>query len=103
MEHLWHSLELPEIFKLVNSDIQGVKTDSVAGRTIKFGKNKLPEDRPLSVTKLFLSQFHNPLIYILLVAFGISLSLNHISDAVFIIVVLFINTSVGFYQEYKAD
>ena len=103
MEHKWHSLDLPEIFKLVSSDIQGIKTDSVVERIKKFGKNKLPEEKPLSVTRLFLSQFHNPLIYILLVAFGISLSFNHISDAIFIIVVLLINTTVGFYQEYKAD
>lgn len=103
MEHPWHSLELPELFKRVDSNTQGIQTESISDRIKRFGRNKLPEEKPLSVTRLFLSQFHNPLIYILLVAFGISLSLGHLSDAIFIIVVLLINTTVGFYQEYKAD
>lgn len=103
MEQLWHSFDLPEIYRRVDSDEKGLKTSSISGRIKKFGRNKLPEEKPLSVTRLFLSQFHNPLIYILLIAFGISLSLNHLSDAIFIIVVLLINTTVGFYQEYKAD
>src|SRR3989338_10161800 len=103
MEHLWHSLELPEVFKQTDSNTGGISTNSISGRIKKYGRNTLPEEKPLSVTRLFLSQFHNPLIYILLVAFGISLSLGHLSDAIFIIVVLLINTTVGFYQEYKAD
>lgn len=103
MEKLWHSLELSEIFKKVDSNVDGISTDSIPNRINKFGKNTLPEEKPLSVIRLFFSQFHNPLIYILLVAFGISLYLSHLSDAIFIIVVLLINTTVGFYQEYKAD
>ena len=103
MEHPWHSLELSEVFKHTDSNAGGVPVDSIPGRLKKHGRNTLPEEKPLSVTRLFLSQFHNPLIYILLVAFGISLSLGHLSDAIFIIVVLLINTTVGFYQEYKAD
>jgi len=103
MEHPWHSLELSEVFKFTDSNPKGISTDSISSRIKKFGKNTLPEEKPLSVIRLFLSQFHNPLIYILLVAFGVSISLNHLSDAIFIIVVLLINTTVGFYQEYKAD
>ena len=103
MDHPWNSLELPEVFKNVNSNAEGILTDSIQSRIKKYGRNTLPEEKPLSITHLFLSQFHNPLIYILLIAFGISLSLGHLSDAIFVIVVLLINTNVGFYQEYKAD
>ena len=41
--------------------------------------------------------------YILLATVVISLSLKHYSDTVFIAVVLLINTTVGFYQENKAN
>jgi len=41
--------------------------------------------------------------YILLVTVVISFLLKHFSDTVFIIIVLFINTTVGFYQENKAN
>src|SRR3989344_9545734 len=103
MEHLWHSLELSEVFKQTDSNAGGVLTDSIQNRIKKYGRKTLPEEKPLSIIRLFLSQFHNPPIYILLVAFGISLSFGHLSDAIFIIIVLLINTLVGFYQEYKAD
>ena len=103
MELPWHSLDLQQIFGRTDSCTNGIQTDSLQSRIRKYGRNTLPEEKPLSITRLFLSQFHNPLIYILLVAFGISLSMGHLSDAIFIIVVLLINTTVGFYQEYKAD
>ncbi|PIP16886.1 MAG: hypothetical protein COX44_02935 [Candidatus Portnoybacteria bacterium CG23_combo_of_CG06-09_8_20_14_all_37_13] len=41
--------------------------------------------------------------YILLATVFISFSLKHYSDSIFIIVVLLINTTVGFYQENKAN
>jgi P-type Ca2+ transporter type 2C len=103
MEQLWHSLGLPEVFGRLDSNEEGISTNSILSRLKRYGKNTLPEEKPLSTIRLFFSQFHNPLIYILLVAFSISLSLGHLSDALFIIVVLLINTTVGFYQEYKAD
>src|SRR3990167_7056659 len=103
MELPWHSLDLQQIFGRTDSCTNGIQTDSLQSRIRKYGRNTLPEEKHLSITRLFLSQFHNPLIYILLVAFGISLSMGHLSDAIFIIVVLLINTTVGFYQEYKAD
>ncbi|MBN2094169.1 MAG: HAD-IC family P-type ATPase [Candidatus Zambryskibacteria bacterium] len=103
MKKPWHLLELSEVFAETESSTQGISSDSIPERIKKFGKNILPEEKPLSVIYLFFSQFHNPLIYILLAAFGVSLYLDHFSDAIFIIIVLLINTTVGFYQEYKAD
>ena len=68
-----------------------------------FGRNVLPQEKPYSKIRLFLSQFNSPLMYILLTTVVISLSLKHYSDSIFIIIVLFINTTVGFYQENKAN
>jgi len=103
MDRPWHFLELAEIFKHTNSGALGISPDSIPDRIKRFGRNTLPEEKSLSAVRLFFSQFHNPLIYILLAAFGISLFLGHLSDAIFIIIVLLINTTVGFYQEHKAD
>jgi Ca2+-transporting ATPase len=66
-------------------------------------RNILPQEKPYSKIRLFLSQFNSPLMYILLTTVVISFLLKHYSDTVFIILVLLINTFVGFYQENKAN
>ena len=103
MEKTWHSLSLDAIFQLLGTDEKGLASGEVGNRLKKYGANILPKEKPYSKIRLFLSQFNNPLIFILLVAGGLSLYLGHYSDTVFIAVVLLINTSVGFYQENKAN
>ena len=103
MEYSWHSLSLDKVFSTLESSRGGLSIEEVKNRLKKYGPNLLPKEKPYSKLKLFLSQFESPLILILLVACGISLYLGHYSDAIFIIAVLLVNTSVGFYQENKAN
>lgn len=103
MEKTWHSLSLDEIFQSLSSTDKGLVTEVVDDRLKKYGANILPKEKPYSKLWLFLNQFKSPLFFILLIAFGISLYLGHFSDSIFIIVVLLINTTVGFYQENKAN
>ncbi|MFH0739985.1 MAG: HAD-IC family P-type ATPase [bacterium] len=81
----------------------GLSSQEADFRLQQNGKNVLPSSKPASKLKLFFSQFNSPLMYILLTTVAISLFLKHLSDSIFIIVVLFINTTVGFYQENKAN
>lgn len=69
----------------------------------KLGRNVLPQEKPYSKIRLFFSQFNSLLMYILLVTVAISFLLKHYSDTIFIVIVLLINTTVGFYQENKAN
>lgn len=103
MEIVWHSLEIEETFQSAESSKEGLETKEAIARLKKNGANTLPQDKPYSDIRLFFSQFNSPLIAILLLACGISFYLKHYSDAIFIVVVLFINTTVGFYQERKAN
>lgn len=103
MEKTWHSLSLDAIFQLLGTDEKGLASGEVESRLKKYGANILPKEKPYSKLRLFLSQFNSPLIFILLVACGLSLYLGHYSDTIFIAIVLLINTSVGFYQENKAN
>ena len=52
---------------------------------------------------MFLIQFRSLLILILLAAVLFSALIGNIKDAVVILVVVLINTSMGFYQEYRAE
>ncbi len=69
----------------------------------EFGDNVLPEkeaDRPIF---LFLSQFNNPLIFILFFVLAISLFFKEFLDAALIGAVVIANSVLGFFQEYKAQ
>ncbi|MDO8524164.1 MAG: HAD-IC family P-type ATPase [bacterium] len=90
-------------YSILESSFKGLTSQEADFRLQKNGKNVLPSPKPHSKIKLFLSQFNSPLMYVLLIAVVISFFSKHFSDTIFIIVVLFINTTVGFYQENKAN
>ncbi len=52
---------------------------------------------------MFLSQLHDPMIYILFIAVAISLFLKEIGDAVIIVAVILLNAVIGMVQESKAE
>lgn len=99
----WHSISLAEIFSETKSRKEGLVTSDAIKKLKESGRNTLPQEKPYSKIRLFLGQFNSPLMYILLVTVVISFFLKHYSDSIFIIVVLLINTTVGFYQENKAN
>ena len=99
----WHFQPLPDIFSLLNSFSAGLSQQEADSRLARFGKNVLPQEKPYSKLRLFLRQFNSPLMYILLGAVAISSLLKHYSDTILIVLVLLINTIVGFYQENKAN
>ncbi len=57
----------------------------------------------LSKLKIFLKQFNSPLIYILIISSAISFYLKEYIDAAIILVVIMINSIIGFIQEIRAD
>jgi Ca2+-transporting ATPase len=56
-----------------------------------------------NLLKVFLNQFKNPLIYILLSAAGVTASLGQFKDSVVILVVIIINSVIGSWQELRAE
>ena len=100
----WHALEINEIEKILNSDIQkGLTEKDVQLCRKEFGENKLPRKEAFSGIKIFLEQFQSPLIYILLFAGIITLILEDFTDAIVIFGAVFLNTIVGYLQEHKAS
>jgi Ca2+-transporting ATPase len=80
----------------------GLSSEEAAARYEQYGPNTLPDAKTPSVLQIFLRQFLNPLIYILVVAAAVSLALDRIEDSVFILIVLLINGAIGTAQEYSA-
>ena len=82
---------------------KGLSDFDASGRLNAFGGNTLPKRKKMSRTRLFFRQFNNPLIYIVIFAAGVSMVINHMVDAVFIMFVVLLNAIVGYLQENKAE
>ncbi len=81
---------------------RGLSEAEARQRLSRYGPNVLPSAKPPSLALLFLRQFLNPLIYILLAAALVSAALGDVEDAGFIAAVLLINGLIGAGQEYSA-
>jgi len=100
----WHNLLSEEVVRLLSSDFEnGLSEKEVRERQEKFGKNELPEEKPLSKLKIFLEQFQSPLVYILVIAGIITLLLKDYADTIIIFGAVFLNTIIGFFQENKTS
>ncbi len=69
----------------------------------KYGYNETPSKKKYTSLKILISQFTSFLVIILIIAGGISIILNELIDGIAILAIVFINASIGFIQEYKAE
>ncbi|HWP85453.1 MAG TPA: HAD-IC family P-type ATPase [Terriglobia bacterium] len=97
-----YALRPAEVLSLLRSSPSGLSREEAALRLRRFGRNTLPRPKPPGIVRVFVRQFLDPLIYVLLFAVVVSLALGDVSDAVFIVVVLLINATIGAAQEHGA-
>ena len=81
----------------------GLSSETVRVRRKQFGDNILPEEKTVPAIRLFLRQFINPLVYILLLAGLVSLFLGKFMDFFLILAVVVVNAIMGFFQENKTQ
>ncbi|MFU0785309.1 MAG: Calcium-transporting ATPase [Enterococcus gilvus] len=87
----------------LNEDFeQGLTVSEAEKRLLTDGPNKL-ETKKTPKWRLFVGQFHNMIIYILIVAALLTVLMGHFSDAVIIGFVIVINALIGYYQEANAS
>ena len=60
----WHTLEVNDVFKQINSRPGGLTQEEAEKRLSEFGLNKLRPPKKKSPVMRFLMQFHNVLIYV---------------------------------------
>jgi len=100
---IWHSLTIEKIFQELKTNENGLNAEEILRRQKKYGKNKLPERKKTTTLEVFLNQFKNPLIFILIVAAFVAFALQEFIDSAVILTALLINSIVGFFQENKAE
>lgn len=87
---------------MTNVDV-GLDADTVAARLAEIGPNRLNEKPPTPAWRIFLSQYNDFMIYVLLAAVAISAFEGQVPESVAILAILLLNGVLGFIQEYRAE
>ncbi len=104
MATVWHSIEAAQALKELDTDIhKGLTEDEAKKRLEKYGSNELKKEEGVSPLTLFINQFKNYLIIILLVATVLSAAVGEVVDAILILVIVIFCAVLGFVQEYRAE
>src|ERR1044072_6130792 len=99
----WHTSTTEDVLKELQSNIDGLTEEEVANRMQKYGPNQLQEKKKRPVWLLFLMQFKDVMILILMVAAIISAVVGDVKDMIVILIIIIINAVVGFVKEYRAE
>ncbi len=103
---------IDDVLAALHAERRGLDDAEVERRRAEHGWNELPEKHRSSLL-LFLRQFKDIVVYILVVALVLSVVLRLLEgrangfedllDAIFILIILLLNAALGFVQEYKAE
>ncbi|MFP4539694.1 MAG: cation-transporting P-type ATPase, partial [Candidatus Paceibacterota bacterium] len=99
----WHLSDIDEILDDLQSSREGLKKNKVEELQEKYGLNEIPKTSGRSWLQILLQQIKSPLIYVLVVAAGVSFWVEHYLDFWVIVAVIILNTIIGLIQEYKAE
>lgn len=100
----WHHLTFREVTQHLDSNLEtGLSSEVIRQRQEQFGANELKGKAGTSPFIRFLLQFHQPLLYILLIAGAVKAFLGQWINAGVIWGVTLINAIIGFVQESKAE
>ena len=97
------NLPKESLFEQLHTSPQGLTGEEAHERLSQFGQNVLTSREKVTPFRLFLHQFENPLVIILIFAAGISMLTGEWVDAVIILAILLASAVLGFVQEYRAS
>ena len=92
-----------ELLKELHTSTEGLSIDEAKHRLETYGENKLSESKKKSIPMLFLSQFQDLLVIILIIAAVISALSGNAESTIVIIAVLILNAILGTVQYVKAE
>lgn len=99
----WHNLSITNALHEMGSTLQGISSNEATQRLSKYGNNELEEKEKKPAWYLFLHQFKDFMIVILMAAAVISGFAGDLTDTIIILVIVVLNAIVGFVQEYRAE
>jgi len=103
MSKSWHSKTPEETLKELDVSEAGLSQAEAEKRLTEYGPNELQKEKHASPIKMFLKQFTDILIIILLFATAFSIAIGQTTDAVVIIAIVFATAMLGFVEEFRSE
>ena len=100
--HKWHLITFQDVLGVLSSSSNGLSTAEVKKRQKESGLNIISGQGGESTFKIFIRQFLNPLIFILIGATILAFTLGKVVDGIVVLSVILINAVIGFIQEFQA-
>jgi Ca2+-transporting ATPase len=97
-----HHLPVAEVLEQLGTSSSGLSADEVLRRRAEHGLNVLDEAPPRSMLALFLAQFADFMILVLLAAAVVSGLIGDLTDTLVIVAIVLLNAAIGFGQEFRA-
>ena len=92
-----------ELFAKFSTSREGLSSKEATKRLEKYGQNTLPKKKKPSILKIFLLEFCDPLVLMLVVAIIASIIAGEIVDAFVILGIILVDAIMGTVQENKAN
>ncbi|HEX5667438.1 MAG TPA: cation-translocating P-type ATPase [Chitinophagaceae bacterium] len=100
---MWHHTTIQDALLRTASTANGLSTEEVAIRLEKYGPNALEEKKKKPAWMIFMAQFKDFMILVLILAAVISGVIGDVTDTIIILIIVFLNAVIGFIQEYNAE
>jgi len=99
----WHAMTAEEALQSLETGLSGLGDEEARARLERVGPNELRKGRRISPLKIFLAQFKEFLVLILIVATLVSAAIGEVVDAIVILAIIIAIAVLGFIQEYRAE
>ena len=102
----YYNKKVEQLYKELDTNINGLTEEEASKRLEKYGENKLAERKKKSNFIIFLNQFNDLMIILLIFASVFSAVISYIqkesyADSVIILIIVIINATLSFIEEKK--
>lgn len=101
--HSWHEMTVSSVLSQLQTSPQGLRPEEISNRLKTYGKNELKEGKKRTALIIFLGQFTDFMILVLVIATVISALMGDVENSLAILAILIINAVIGFIQEFRAE
>ncbi|HJX02232.1 MAG TPA: cation-translocating P-type ATPase [Candidatus Bathyarchaeia archaeon] len=106
----WHAMEVEEVHRELGVGQKGLSQEEAKNRLQQYGPNELKKEKGTSPIKMFLEQFADILMIILLIAVGLSIGsyfikqdVGELTDAMVIVAIVLATAILGFVEEFRSE
>lgn len=100
---MWQTVKELDLYREFKTSRKGLTDSEVSKRISKYGPNVLPKKKKSTFFNVLLSQFNDPIVYILLTTVLLSILLKEYIDSLILVVVILLDIILGAIQEYRAN